>query len=88
MSTLYEKSFTKLELDQVLVQLAECASSALGKQACLHGITGLMAVPLQDGDIRCGRAAVVLPHLVPHKVLSQQQILDSCILQPLQEFRE
>lgn len=36
MSTLYEKSFTKLELDQVLMQLAECASSALGKQACLH----------------------------------------------------
>ena len=36
MSTLYEKSFTKMELDQVLMQLAECASSALGKQACLH----------------------------------------------------
>ena len=36
MSTLYEKSFIKLELDQVLMQLAECASSALGKQACLH----------------------------------------------------
>ena len=36
MSTLYEKSFIKLELDQVLSQLAECAGSALGKEACLQ----------------------------------------------------
>lgn len=36
MSTLYEKSFMKLELDQVLAQLADCAGSALGKAACLQ----------------------------------------------------
>jgi DNA mismatch repair protein MutS2 len=36
MSTLYEKSFIKLELDQVLAQLADCAGSALGKAACLQ----------------------------------------------------
>ena len=34
MSTLYEKSFTKLELDQVLSMLADCAGSAMGKDAC------------------------------------------------------
>ena len=36
MSELYEKSIHKLELDQVLQQLANCASSELGKQACLN----------------------------------------------------
>jgi len=35
MSELYEKSFLKLELDQVLIQLAECAGSEGGKSACL-----------------------------------------------------
>ena len=35
MSELYEKSIYKLELDQVLGQLAECAGSAPGKEACL-----------------------------------------------------
>ena len=34
MSELYEKSLLKLELDQVLVQLAECAGSEEGKEAC------------------------------------------------------
>ena len=34
MSTLYEKSFIKLELDHVLASLAECAGSTLGKAAC------------------------------------------------------
>ncbi len=36
MSELYEKSLLKLELDQVLLQLAECAGSTEGKEACLR----------------------------------------------------
>ena len=36
MSELYEKSLLKLELDQVLCMLAECAGSADGKEACLQ----------------------------------------------------
>ncbi len=36
MSELYEKSLQKLELDQVLAQLAECAGSEEGKAACLR----------------------------------------------------
>ena len=36
MSELYEKSLLKLELDQVLEQLAACAGSQGGKQACLN----------------------------------------------------
>ena len=36
MSELYEKSLHKLELDQVLSQLAECAGSGEGKAACLR----------------------------------------------------
>ena len=36
MSELYEKSLYKLELDQVLSQLAECAGSGEGKAACLR----------------------------------------------------
>lgn len=36
MSELYEKSLHKLELDQVLIQLASCAGSEGGKQACLN----------------------------------------------------
>ena len=35
MSELYEKSLLKLELDQVLVLLSECAGSRGGKEACL-----------------------------------------------------
>ena len=35
MSELYEKSLLKLELDQVLVLLAECAGSEQGKAACV-----------------------------------------------------
>ena len=35
MSELYEKSLIKLELDQVLALLAECAGSMGGKEACL-----------------------------------------------------
>ncbi len=35
MSELYEKSLWKLELDQVLQQLADCAGSTGGKEACL-----------------------------------------------------
>lgn len=35
MSELYEKSLHKLELDQVLQLLAECAGSTEGKAACL-----------------------------------------------------
>ena len=34
MSELYTKSFLKLELDQVLEQLASCAGSELAKAAC------------------------------------------------------
>ncbi len=34
MSELYEKSLLKLELDQILEQLAQCAGSAGGKEAC------------------------------------------------------
>lgn len=36
MSELYEKSIYKLELDHVLVQLADCAGSTPGKEACLN----------------------------------------------------
>ena len=36
MSELYEKSLSKLELDQVLAELAECAGSEDGKAACLR----------------------------------------------------
>ena len=36
MSELYEKSLLKLELDQVLALLAECAGSQEGKDACLR----------------------------------------------------
>jgi len=36
MSELYEKSLLKLELDQVLALLSECAGSAEGKKACLQ----------------------------------------------------
>ncbi len=36
MSELYEKSLYKLELDQVLALLAECAGSEGGKEACLR----------------------------------------------------
>ena len=36
MSELFEKSIVKLELNQVLLQLAECAGSAEGKAACLN----------------------------------------------------
>ena len=36
MSELYEKSLIKLELDQVLLLLAECAGSENGKTACLQ----------------------------------------------------
>ena len=36
MSELYQKSLIKLELDQVLQQLADCAGSELGKRACLN----------------------------------------------------
>ena len=36
MSELYMKSLHKLELDQVLSLLAECAGSAEGKAACLR----------------------------------------------------
>ena len=35
MSTLYEKSLLKLELDQILSRLSECAGSADAKAACL-----------------------------------------------------
>ena len=36
MSELYEKSLVKLELDQILALLAECAGSSEGKAACLR----------------------------------------------------
>ncbi len=36
MSELYEKSILKLELDQVLTLLSQCAGSAEGKSACLQ----------------------------------------------------
>ena len=36
MSELYDKSLIKLELDQVLQQLAACAGSSGGKEACLR----------------------------------------------------
>ena len=36
MSELYEKSQLKLELDQVLALLADCAGSMEGKEACLR----------------------------------------------------
>ena len=36
MSELYDKSLIKLELDQILSQLSECAGSIAGKKACLR----------------------------------------------------
>ena len=36
MSELYKKSIIKLELDQILLRLADCAGSPEGKKACLH----------------------------------------------------
>ncbi len=36
MSELYDKSLIKLELDQILSQLSECAGSIAGKEACLR----------------------------------------------------
>ena len=36
MSELYEKSLLKLELDQILLRLAQCAGSQEGKDACLR----------------------------------------------------
>ena len=36
MSKLYERSIIKLELNQILSRLADCADSALGKEACSH----------------------------------------------------
>ena len=36
MSELYDKSLIKLELDQILEQLSECAGSSAGKEACLR----------------------------------------------------
>ena len=36
MSELYDKSLLKLELDQVLELLAQCAGSEGGKEACLR----------------------------------------------------
>ena len=36
MSELYKKSLVKLELDQVLALLADCAGSEGGKQSCLN----------------------------------------------------
>lgn len=47
MSILYEKSIKKLELDQVLALLADCAGSEEGKAACLR------LVPVSDlGDVK------------------------------------
>ncbi|MBQ8768628.1 MAG: endonuclease MutS2 [Oscillospiraceae bacterium] len=36
MSELYDRSLIKLELDQILTQLSECAGSSAGKAACLQ----------------------------------------------------
>ena len=36
MSELYEKSQIKLELNQILTMLADCAGSVEGKEACLN----------------------------------------------------
>lgn len=45
MSSLYEKSLMKLELDQVLQLLAECAGSSEGRKACLQ--------LMPDSDLEC-----------------------------------
>ena len=44
MSELYQKSLIKLELDQVLDMLSQCAGSQMGKAACK------MIVPIADLD--------------------------------------
>lgn len=49
MSTLYEKSLAKLELDQILVMLSDCAGSEGGKEACLR------LRPVSDLDEVCKR---------------------------------
>ncbi len=51
MSDLYEKSIKKLELDQVLSLLADCAASAEGKAACLR------LRPVSDLDDICAMLA-------------------------------
>ena len=44
MFELYERSVAKLELNQVLSQLADCAGSELGKKAIpLHSISPFIA---------------------------------------------
>ena len=45
---LYDKSLAKLELDQVLLKLSQCAGSSAGKEACLQ------LKPQSDADdVRC-----------------------------------
>ena len=44
MTELYEKSLRKLELDNVLAQLADCANSEDGKDRCRA------LLPLDDAD--------------------------------------
>ena len=48
MTELYEKSLLKLELDQVLILLAECAGSTDGKAACMavHPVSDLEDVQM------------------------------------------
>ena len=57
MSELYEKSLLKLELDQVLQLLSQCAGSPGGRDACLqiHPTSDLDDVKLMLDQIRKAR---------------------------------
>ena len=61
MSELYEKSLYKLELDQVLTLLADCAGSSEGKARCmalrpisdLEDVQALLAETTAASDLCC-----------------------------------
>ena len=61
MSEFYEKALLKLELDQVLQLLAECAGSQGGKEACLRvrPASGPTPWPLLSGT----RSTITAPQL-------------------------
>ena len=65
MSELYEKSLLKLELDQVLGLLAECAGSTEGKAACKAALQEEVGLPVEP-DVPL---MVMVTRLAGHKGL-------------------
>ena len=69
MSELYEKSLYKLELDQVLGLLADCAGSSEGKARCaqlrpvsdLEEVQALLAQTTAASDLCTKRVTPALP---------------------------